>query len=117
MAREALSSTGIGGGVAIPHVRKPVVMPLQRPMVALCFPAQPVEFAAVDGKPVFALFAIICPQARAHLPLLSRLAFFLRSEPFRALLERRAPPEEILAHLRHLEQTVLPGAGHPAAPA
>ena len=36
LAREALGSTGIGDGIAIPHVRNPIVLHLSRPMVTLC---------------------------------------------------------------------------------
>ena len=35
LARESLGSTGLGGGIAIPHVRNPIVMHIDRPMVTL----------------------------------------------------------------------------------
>jgi PTS system nitrogen regulatory IIA component len=100
MARENAGSTGMGGGIAIPHVRNPVVLGLDRAQVALGYLAQPVDFGAVDGKPVFALFALFSPSVRAHLRLLSRLAFLLRGEPLRQALERRAGQAEILAVVR-----------------
>ena len=52
LAREALGSTGIGDGIAIPHVRNPIVLHLSRPTVTLCFLEQPVDFGALDGQPV-----------------------------------------------------------------
>ena len=52
LAREALGSTGIGDGIAIPHVRNPIVLHLSRPTVTLCFLERPVDFGALDGQPV-----------------------------------------------------------------
>ena len=69
----ALRSTGIGDGIAIPHVRNPIVLHVPRPMITLCFLEKPVDFGALDGKPVHALFSLISPTVRAHLHLLSRL--------------------------------------------
>jgi mannitol/fructose-specific phosphotransferase system IIA component (Ntr-type) len=78
LARESLGSTGIGDGIAIPHVRNPIVLHLSRPIVTLCFLERPVDFGALDGQPVNTLFTLISPTVRAHLHLLSRLAFTLR---------------------------------------
>src|SRR6266850_4627523 len=73
LAREALGSTGLGEGIAIPHVRNPIVLHLSRPLVTLCFLERPVDFGAIDGQPVTTLFTLISPTVRAHLHLLSRL--------------------------------------------
>ena len=51
LAREALGSTGIGDGIAIPHVRNPIVLHVLRPMVTLCFLEHPVEFGRWTAKP------------------------------------------------------------------
>src|SRR6185437_11394292 len=48
-AREAMGSTGIGDGIAIPHVRNPILLHVRRPFVSLCLLAHAVEFDAVDG--------------------------------------------------------------------
>ena len=50
LAREASASTAIGGGIALPHVRNPIVLNVDRPMVTLGFLARPVDFGALDGK-------------------------------------------------------------------
>ena len=82
LAREALASTGIGGGVAIPHVRNPIVLHVARPTITLCFFEKPIDFDAIDGQPVHALFSLISPTVRAHLHLLSRLAFGIARRSF-----------------------------------
>jgi nitrogen PTS system EIIA component len=97
LARESLGSTGIGDGIAIPHVRNPIVMRVLQPLVTLCFLAAPVEFDAVDGKPVHTLFTIVSPTVKVHLHLLTRLAFAMRQPAFADVIARQGPSEEILA--------------------
>src|SRR6266571_2922069 len=58
-AREAMGSTGVGDGIAIPHVRNPILLHVAAPFVTLCLLRHPVEFGALDGKPVHALFTVI----------------------------------------------------------
>jgi len=102
LARENLGSTAVGDGIAIPHVRNPVLLHV-RPAVALCFLEQPIPFGALDGKPVGILFVIVAPTSRAHLRLLSRLSAALHDPEFRRALERHAPPEVIAAQLHRVE--------------
>jgi PTS system nitrogen regulatory IIA component len=96
LAREAAASTAVGDGIAFPHVRNPIVLQVKKPMIALSFLAEPIEYGAVDGKPVFALFTFVCPTVRTHLHLLSRLAFALRDKKFLGAIKRRAPMDDIL---------------------
>jgi nitrogen PTS system EIIA component len=110
VAREELSSTGIGEGIAIPHVRNPVVLHISKPMVTLFFLEHPVEFGAIDGLPVFALFMLISPTVRAHLHLISRLAFALRDPAFKAVIERQGLRDEILEAAQKVEAGLGPGA-------
>ncbi len=116
LAREALQSTGIGDGIAIPHPRSPIVLHISRPSATLCFLENPVEFGALDGRPVHALFTLVSPTARAHLQLLSRVAYGLRDETFRALITKVAGRDEILAAAAAVDAAVAAhGAGAPAA--
>ncbi|MDP3426995.1 MAG: PTS sugar transporter subunit IIA [Humidesulfovibrio sp.] len=110
LARETLGSTGIGGGIAIPHVRNPVILHITRPAVTLCFLKQPIDFQALDGQPVHTLFLLITPTIRAHLHLLSRLGFVLRDKEVKAALCRQPPREELLEVLARAE-ALLAGPG------
>jgi nitrogen PTS system EIIA component len=103
-AREAMGSTGIGEGIAIPHVRNPILLHVDAPFVTLCLLRHPVEFAAVDGKPVHALFTLISPSVPTHLRILAQLSFVLRDEELRRLLARRATAAELLARVQALER-------------
>lgn len=107
IAREALCSTGIGQGVAIPHPRGPIVLGLNEPHVTLAFLRQPVDYGAIDGKPVSILFVIISTTVHIHLTLLSHLMFALQTGEFRELLDRRASAESILAKSAEIERRVL----------
>ncbi len=111
VAREELSSTGIGEGIAIPHVRNPVVLHISRPMVTLFFLEHPVDFGAIDGQPVFALFMLISPTVRAHLHVISRLAYTLRDPAFSEVIRRQGLREEILEAARGMEQKLISGNG------
>jgi PTS system nitrogen regulatory IIA component len=106
LARESVGSTGVGEGIAIPHVRNPIVLHIARPMVALCFLEHPVDFGALDGKPVHTLFAIVSPTIRGHLGLLSRLAYSLRDPDFAAMIARQGSREEILQQVRRIDSLV-----------
>ncbi len=104
LARESLGSTGIGEGIAIPHVRNPIVLHTPSPMITLCFLSTPIEFDSPDGKPVHTLFTLVSPTIRAHLSLLSKLTFLLRKPEFSSVIARKAAPEEILEAARRAAQ-------------
>lgn len=110
LARESLGSTAVGDGIAIPHVRNPIVLHVPRPAITLCFLEKPINFGALDGKPVQILFTLISPTVRAHLHLLSRLAYALRQPAFKKTVLGQGSREEILAEARKIE-TVIEKSG------
>jgi PTS system nitrogen regulatory IIA component len=105
VAREALGSTGVGDGIAIPHVRSPVVLHLTEPSITLSYLDHPVDFAALDGKPVHTVFSIVTPTIRSHLQLLSRLAAALHDKGFRDAVMSKAPAFRVLEEARRVEGT------------
>lgn len=107
VAREKMMSTAVGNGIAIPHVRNPVVLQTDRPSVSLCFLKNPVDFKALDGKPISILFILLSPSVKKHLEILSRLAFCLQNELLLKYLKERAPREQILAEIKLLELKTL----------
>jgi PTS system nitrogen regulatory IIA component len=102
-AREQLASTAVGEGIAMPHPRHPLVLHVPAPSVTLCFLERPVDFGALDGKPVFALFLLLCPSVRAHLHLLGRLAFGLRQPSFAKAVREQAGRNVILAEAARVD--------------
>ena len=108
LARESLGSTAIGEGIAIPHVRNPIVLHVNKPLITLCFLDTPVDFGALDGLPVSILFAMVSPTIRAHLHLLSRLSFTLQNPDFKSALARQAARDDLMALLTSIEDSLPP---------
>jgi PTS system nitrogen regulatory IIA component len=76
-AREALGSTGVGGGVAIPHAR---VAGVKKPFGILACTKRPVAFEAIDNQPVDIVFLLLLPADPdpEHLHALASVARALR---------------------------------------
>jgi nitrogen PTS system EIIA component len=106
LSREALGSTAIGEGIAIPHVRSPLVFAGSKGAVAVCYLESPVGFDAPDHQPVHTLFALVSPTIRGHLQLLSRLSLALLDPGFKAAVLRHAGREEIVAEAKRVEDAL-----------
>lgn len=100
--REAVLSTGIGFGVAIPHARSPQVRELS--LVCGVSPS-PVPFDAIDGEPVRLFFLIVGPESSAgqHVKVLSRIARLVRRESLRQQLCEAKTPDEFYSVLQDAE--------------
>jgi PTS system nitrogen regulatory IIA component len=87
LKREELGSTGIGGGVAIPHARLP---DLQRPFGLMAKLKVPIEFDAIDGQAVDIVFVLLLPAnaENGQLGALALVARTLRSSEIRDRLRR-----------------------------
>ncbi len=83
--REELQSTGVGGGVAIPHAK---LDGLDRIVGALLLCPEPIGFDSIDGRPVSIMFAVIGPLRAPgeHIKTLARVSRLLRDDAFRARL-------------------------------
>ena len=94
MAREQLGSTGLGNGIAIPHCR---VDGCEQIVGALISLEDPVDFDAVDGKPVDLLFALVVPQQKndEHLQTLAGLAELFADEDFCYTLRHTHDSEDL----------------------
>ncbi|MFA6357909.1 MAG: PTS sugar transporter subunit IIA [Candidatus Omnitrophota bacterium] len=96
LSRQQAGTTGIGNGIAIPHVKHPVVFAGMDPVIGLFFLEKPVDFSALDGEFVHTLFVILSSSFKEHLSLLSRLVFCLQDEGVKSALSRKVSREEIL---------------------
>ena len=103
VAREELASTGIGDHIAIPHARGSLVGYISQPLLSLSFLETPIDYGALDGKPVYALFLLVSPNVRTHLRILARLSFCLRSPEFKQAILSQASRETILNTLAQTE--------------
>ena len=103
MAREKISSTGIGNGIAIPHV---LVAEVDTIMMAVGRSSKGVTFEAVDGKPAHLLFLIIGPQGQnnEYLKILSKLSKYLNDRGFFDALMKVGTPEEVAELIKERER-------------
>ncbi len=94
LARERLGSTGLGNGIAIPHCRLKTIDTVMGALITL---AEPIEFDAVDGKPVDIIFLLLAPaQAlQEHLNALAGLAERFNSAEFRQALRVASTAEQL----------------------
>jgi PTS system nitrogen regulatory IIA component len=97
VSREKLMTTALGDGLAVPHLRVPIVVNVARPTLGIFFTREPIDMGALDGKPVHTLFLLLSLTPKQHLELLARLAFLFRQAEFVKLLRERAMPEAIIA--------------------
>ncbi|MCP4214143.1 MAG: PTS transporter subunit EIIA [bacterium] len=102
--RESIASTGIGNGVAIPHLKDVQHLKLEAPIIPVFFLEQAIDYNSIDGQPVSALFFIFTPSPECHLKILSRLSYCLHGSEFRGLLKDGADAERLLAQIDKIEK-------------
>jgi PTS system nitrogen regulatory IIA component len=107
LEREALMSTAVGHGIALPHPRNPAAAELQDERVAVGFLSRPVDWKALDRQPVHTVLLILSSSAKTHLHTLSRINFFCQQESFRELLRNRASQQTISDVIREAEKAWL----------
>jgi fructose-specific phosphotransferase system IIA component len=102
LAREEMESTGIGGGMALPHVRSDQ---LAGSVVMIAHLAEPVEFGSVDGEPVDLVFLLVGSRELPgqQLRVLARISKLLRIDSFLAALRAADTPASVIAALREVE--------------
>lgn len=85
LEREAIGSTGLGNGVAVPHVKHDEV---QRTALVLSRSSPGIEWQAIDGRPVQIMFFVVSPSddPESHLQCLRWISTLARSADFRRFL-------------------------------
>jgi nitrogen PTS system EIIA component len=104
LSREELASTGIGDGIAIPHARGTLVGYVSHPLLSLSFLENPVEFNAIDGEPVQALFLLISPNVKTHLRILAKLSYVLQDPDCKETIVKQDSRDKILEAVRKAEE-------------
>ena len=94
LERERLGSTGIGGGIAIPHGK---LKSLDSFLVNFGRSLKGVDFEAIDGKPAHLLFLLMAPEnpTSAHLQMLARISRLLKDSTFKQRLMTAADRREL----------------------
>ncbi|NPA24287.1 MAG: PTS sugar transporter subunit IIA [Deltaproteobacteria bacterium] len=101
--REALGSTGIGGGIAIPHGK---MAELDDIVILFARNREGVDFAAVDGRPVQLFFLLLAPESAAgtHLKILARISRMLKNQEFRLKLLEAPGADDLYALIREEDE-------------
>jgi PTS system nitrogen regulatory IIA component len=94
MEREHLGSTGIGGGIGIPHGK---LKDLEQLVLGFGLSRSGVDFESMDGRPTHIFFLLVTPENSTglHLKLLARISKILKHDPFKQRLLGAADREEI----------------------
>jgi len=94
MERERLGSTGIGGGIGIPHGK---MKNLEALVLGFGLSRKGVDFESLDGRPTHIFFMLITPENSTglHLKLLARISRILKNDPFKHRLMKASDRDEI----------------------
>ena len=100
--RETVRTTGIGGGVAVPHGKTENVPGLR---MAIGRTASPLEFGAIDRKPVELIILLASPvdQTGPHIEALSRISRMLIDEEVRNQMKSLPTPEAVYDMIKQIE--------------
>lgn len=92
--RERLGSTGIGGGIGIPHGK---LKNLDNLLIGFGLSRRGVDFESLDGEPTRIFFLLMTPENSTglHLKMLARISRILKNEPFKERLLRAESPDHI----------------------
>lgn len=103
MDRERLGSTGIGGGIGIPHGK---LKDLDSLVLGFGLSRKGVDFESMDGRPTYIFFLLVTPENSTglHLKLLARISRILKNEPFRERLLNAADRDEILSIIQEEDE-------------
>ena len=95
MERERLGSTGIGGGIGIPHGK---MKNLESLVLGFGLSRKGVDFESLDGQPTHIFFLLVTPENSTglHLKLLARISRILKNDPFKSRLLEAVDTDEIM---------------------
>ena len=105
LEREAVMTTAVGNGFAIPHPRRPLVEDLAQGRIIVAYLAEPLDMAAPDVRKVFAMFVLLSSSAERHIKALTDLATLFKSDEFKKGVQEMPDKDELL----HLVRKVLAG--------
>lgn len=103
--RERLMSTALGDGIAVPHTRD-FLLEKAYDVVTVVFPENPIEYDALDGKPVYALFFLFACKDTSHLNLLAKIAHFCNQKYMQEFLKGKPSKDALLQQVKEWEASL-----------
>ena len=103
MEREKLGSTGIGGGIGIPHGK---LKDLDSVAIAFGLSKKGADFESMDGRPAYIFFLLITPEDSTglHLKVLARISRILKNDLFKEKLMNAKSKDEIFSIIKETDE-------------
>lgn len=103
MDRERLGSTGIGGGIGIPHGK---FRNLESLVLGFGLSRQGIDFESMDNRPTHIFFLLLTPESSAgvHLKLLARISRILKNESFKDRLMQATTSQEVINAIKEEDE-------------
>ncbi|MFO7666084.1 MAG: PTS sugar transporter subunit IIA [Desulfobacterales bacterium] len=103
LERERLGSTGIGGGIGIPHGK---LKNLESLIMGFGLSRNGVEFESIDGRPAHLFFILLTPENSTglHLKLLARISRLLKNESFKKKLMQATDSNQVYSIIEEVDE-------------
>jgi len=103
LERERLGSTGIGGGIGIPHGK---LANLESLIMGFGLSRKGVDFESMDGQPTYLFFLLITPENSTglHLKLLARISRILKNDSFKKKLLKATGSNEVYSIIGEVDE-------------
>jgi nitrogen PTS system EIIA component len=106
LSREEMVSTGIGMGIAIPHIRNPREYVIKRPAIVIGMCRKGTDFKAIDGDKTYVFFLICTDSETLHVQILAKLnRLFLHGKNIKEIMDADSP-ESVMKTILSLEKTL-----------
>ncbi|NQT58465.1 MAG: PTS sugar transporter subunit IIA [Bacteroidetes bacterium] len=105
--REQMISTGIGNGIAIPHMRSPSSLVINGPKIVIGLSKKGISYDSSDNQPVHLIFLILTDSEVVHLRIMAKLAQMIRKKNMASNLLKADTPQKIFQQIALFERNEL----------
>ena len=105
--RERLMPTALSNGVAVPHTRD-FLLQESFDVVSVVLPKKPIEYGALDGKPVHTLFFLFACDDKRHLHLLAKIAHLSSKPEHLSFIQSHPEKDQLLQWIKNWETGIKP---------
>jgi PTS system nitrogen regulatory IIA component len=103
--RESLMPTALSHGIGVPHTRDSLLH-VHYDVVFVVFPQEPLEYGALDGKPVHTLFFLFACEDKRHLHLLAKIAHLSSQPEAIEFLQSQPSKNQLLNYIKQWESQI-----------
>lgn len=114
MDREALMPTALNHGIGIPHTRDIIFLENAFDVIYVVYPKIPIDYGALDGKPVHTMFFLFACEDKRHLHLLAKLAHLTKDQDHIDFFKTRPSKQKLMQFVKKWEAKLNIPVYHPA---